>query len=76
MGLLSFLEPTRTFALTGLRLLEGNFVVIRRVMGVAKARGPEAAARLRNFVAEQVTNGFVDDAIARHGIDGVALPAS
>jgi polar amino acid transport system substrate-binding protein len=58
----------------GLRLLEGNFMVIRQAMGVAKTRGPKAAAWLSDFVAESVRNGFVKAAVARHGIDGVTLP--
>ena len=61
----------------GLRLLEGSFMVINQAMGTPKGR--EAGARyLGEFVEDMKASGFVDRALARHGIEGatVAPPAS
>ncbi|WP_322048819.1 ABC transporter substrate-binding protein [Paraburkholderia sp. J67] len=61
----------------GLRLLDERFMVIRQAMGVARARGPQAAAYLADFVEAMKASGFVAQALARHGIAGasVAPPA-
>jgi polar amino acid transport system substrate-binding protein len=62
----------------GLRLLDGRFMVIQQAMGIAKPRGPAAAAFLSAFVEEMKASGFVAHALARHGIEGasVAPPAA
>lgn len=57
----------------GLRLLEERFMVIRQAMGVAKQRGPRAAALLGEFVETMKASGFVAEALARHGIEGAAV---
>jgi polar amino acid transport system substrate-binding protein len=61
-----------------LRLLPGRFMVIEQAMGLPKSRGPAAADAWRAFVEEMKANGFVAQALARHGIQGarVAPPAS
>jgi polar amino acid transport system substrate-binding protein len=61
----------------GLRLLPGRFMVIRQAMGCGKAIGAPAAQYLGAYVEEMKANGFVADALARHGIQGasVAPPA-
>jgi ABC-type amino acid transport substrate-binding protein len=60
-----------------LRLLPGRFMVIRQAMGVHKSRGDAAAAALAAFVEEMKANGFVADALRRHGIAGASVaPAS
>ncbi|MFL9908325.1 ABC transporter substrate-binding protein [Paraburkholderia sp. RL17-337-BIB-A] len=60
--------------LGGLRLLHGNFMVIRQAMGIAKSRGADAAAWLDEFISEATRGGFVRAAITRHQIDGVSVP--
>jgi polar amino acid transport system substrate-binding protein len=57
----------------GLRLLPGRFMVIRQAMATPKERGDEAAAALRQFVEQMKQNGFVADALARHGIKGALV---
>lgn len=58
-----------------LRLLDGNFMVIRQAMGIARSRGTNASARLQTFVSEMVRNGFVAEALARHRVEGVTIAA-
>lgn len=55
----------------GLRLIEDPFMTIRQAMGVAKVRGESAAQYLRAFVDELRMSGWVREALARHGIEGV-----
>jgi len=56
----------------GVRLLDGNFMVINQAM--AAPRGREAgSAYLREFVEEMKASGFVAAALARHGIEGAAV---
>ena len=58
--------------LPGLRLLDGRFMVINQAMGTP--RGREAGARyLTDFVATMKASGFVAQALARHGIEGVTV---
>lgn len=57
----------------GLRLLPGRFMVIRQAMGCARSRGAEAAGFLSSFVEEMKANGFVREALARHGIQGASV---
>ncbi|MFX1766883.1 ABC transporter substrate-binding protein [Paraburkholderia sp. A1RI-2L] len=57
----------------GLRLLDERFMVIRQAMGVAKQRGPHAAAVLGEFVETMKASGFVAEALARHGIEGASV---
>jgi polar amino acid transport system substrate-binding protein len=57
----------------GLRLLPEHFMVIRQAMGTARSRGPVAAAWLSEFVERAKTEGFVADALVRHGIRGAAV---
>lgn len=60
-------------ALGGLRLLPGRFMVIRQAMGTPKSRGDAAARALRLFVEDMKANGFVADALQRHGIEGASV---
>lgn len=62
--------------LGGLRLLSGNFMVIRQAMGISKSRGTEAALWLGHFVSEMVRDGFVRKALTRHQIEGVSVPGA
>ncbi|WP_347555421.1 ABC transporter substrate-binding protein [Robbsia sp. KACC 23696] len=59
--------------LTGLRLLDERFMVIRQAMGLPKSRGPEAASFLAAFVEEMKASGFVADALGRHKIAGASV---
>ena len=57
----------------GHRLLPGRFMVIQQAMGVPKARGDAARAALAAFVEEMKAGGFVQDALARHGVEGASV---
>ncbi len=57
----------------GLRLLPGSFMQIRQAMGLPKSRGAAAAAHLAEFVEQMKREGFVAQALARHGIEGAAV---
>lgn len=57
----------------GLRLLDGDFLLIDDAMAVPRGR-PAAQAWLTRFVEEMKRSGFVADALARHGSEG-AKPA-
>jgi polar amino acid transport system substrate-binding protein len=57
----------------GLRLLPGRFMVIQQAMGCQRSRGPEAAAALSHFVETMKSSGFVERALARHGIQGASV---
>lgn len=59
--------------LEGLRLLPGRFMVIQQAMGLPKGRGDAAAAVLREFVEAMKAEGFVADAMKRHGIHGASV---
>ena len=59
--------------ISGLRLLDGRFMVIQQAMGTPKGRGPEAAQCLALFVEEMKASGFVAAALARHGIEGASV---
>jgi polar amino acid transport system substrate-binding protein len=56
----------------GLRLLPGRFMVINQAMALPRGRGG-ALAYLWDFVEELKATGFVAAALARHGIEGVAV---
>lgn len=57
----------------GLRLLGERFMVIRQAMGVARSRGPQAAAVLADFVERKKASGFIAAALAGHGIEGASV---
>lgn len=57
----------------GLRLLPGRFMEIEQAMGIAKSRGPEAAAALADYVADMKASGFIAEALARHGVQGASV---
>jgi polar amino acid transport system substrate-binding protein len=60
----------------GLRVIEGNFMVIGQASGVP--RGREAAVRyLREFIEEMKASGFVAASLAKSGIaDATVAPAA
>jgi polar amino acid transport system substrate-binding protein len=56
----------------GSRVLDGRFTAVQQSIGTPKGR--EAAAQyLRKFVQNVKTRGLVAEAIARHGVRGVAV---
>ncbi|QEI09117.1 ABC transporter substrate-binding protein [Pigmentiphaga aceris] len=57
----------------GMRLLPGRFMVIQQAMGVPKSRGEAAAQMLRDYVEEMKANGFVAEALQRHGVEGALV---
>lgn len=57
----------------GLRVLPGRFMVIRQAMGLARGRGPAAAAALGTFVEEMKACGFVAESLARHAVAGATV---
>ncbi len=61
----------------GLRLLPGRFMEIRQAMGLPAGRGEAARQALADFVEAMKAEGFVAQALARHGVQGatVAPPA-
>jgi len=59
--------------ISGLRLLDERFMVIRQAMGVPKSRGEQAAQYLAQFVEDMKADGFVAQALQRHGIQGAAV---
>ena len=56
-----------------LKLLEGRFMVIEQAMGMAKSRGVEAIAYLRQFVERAKADGFIASALNRHQINGAGV---
>ena len=59
--------------LPGLRLLPGRFMVIQQAMGVQAGRGDRVEATLRRCVEQAKAGGMVANALARHGVGGVAV---
>jgi polar amino acid transport system substrate-binding protein len=57
----------------GLRLLPGRFMVIEQAMGLPRGRGAQAAAFLNEFVEEMKREGFIAQAMKRHGIEGAQV---
>jgi len=57
----------------GVRVLPGRFMVIQQAMGTPASRGVQARAALADFVEQMKADGFVADALSRHGIVGAAV---
>ena len=57
----------------GLRLLPGRFMVIQQAMGLPKSYGSDASDLLKEFVEEMKSSGFVEQSLARHGIQGASV---
>ncbi|MGH8745384.1 MAG: transporter substrate-binding domain-containing protein [Burkholderiales bacterium] len=58
--------------LPGSRILEGRFTAVQQAIGTPIGRGA-GAAWLREFAAHAKASGLVAQAIARHGVRGVAV---
>lgn len=59
-------------ATPGLRLLDGRFAAMQQAIGVPRGR-EAAAAYLREFVEDVKATGFVEQAIAASGAEGVSV---
>jgi len=57
---------------SGVRMLEGRFMVINQAMGTLQGR-PAGAQYLSAFVEEMKASGFVAEALKRHRIEGAAV---
>ncbi|PSK68351.1 ABC transporter substrate-binding protein [Streptomyces sp. CS149] len=57
----------------GVRVLPGRFMVIQQAMGVPVGRGAAAQELLASFVEEMKADGFVADALERHGVEGASV---
>lgn len=57
----------------GVRVLPGRFMVIQQAMGVPAGRGAAAQELLASFVEEMKADGFVADALERHGVEGASV---
>ena len=57
----------------GLRLLPGRFMEIRQAMGLPASRGEAARQALADFVEAMKAEGFVAQALARHGVQGATV---
>ncbi len=56
----------------GSRVLDGQFTGVRPAIGTPKSRAA-AAEYLRQFVEDVKTSGFVAEAIAKNGVEGVSV---
>ena len=75
LEVLSGLRPrllTDVQQLPGARILDGQFTAVQQAIGTPKAR-TTGAAFLRTFVEEVKASGFVGEAIARNGSQGVSV---
>jgi polar amino acid transport system substrate-binding protein len=75
LEVLSGLRPrliTDVQKLPGARILDGQFTAVQQAIGTPRAR-PAGAAFLRTFVEEVKASGFVGEAIARNGSQGVSV---
>lgn len=59
----------------GVRLLDGRFMVINQAMAMPRDRSPQAHAYLADFVERMKREGFVAEALQRHGIEGAEVAA-
>lgn len=57
----------------GLRLIQPCFMLIRQAMGVPKALEARLIGPLNQFIARSIADGFIADALARHGVEGADL---
>lgn len=56
-----------------LRLLPGAFMTIRQAMTMANKHSPAAKQCMERFMQEQRSSGFIREALARHGMEGVTV---
>lgn len=56
-----------------LRLLPEPFMVIQQAMALPKSKGSQAHQQLEAFLQELKTNGFIEQALQAHGVNGARL---
>lgn len=59
--------------LGGLRLIEPCFMLIQQALGVPKALEPGLLDRLNAFIGRRLADGFIAEALKRHGVEGADL---
>ena len=57
----------------GLRLIEPCFMLIEQAMGVPKSLAARLIGPLEQIIAQSIAEGFIADALARHGVAGASL---
>ena len=57
----------------GLRLIQPHFMLIQQALGVPKHLEVPLIAFLDQFITRLLADGFLADALARHGVEGVDL---
>lgn len=57
----------------GLRLIQPCFMLILQAMGVPKALEARLIGQLNRFIARSIADGFIADALRRHGVEGADL---
>jgi polar amino acid transport system substrate-binding protein len=57
----------------GLRLLPGRFMVIEQAMGQPNHASARAQDALAQFVADMKSNGFIQNSLSRHKIEGATI---
>lgn len=57
----------------GLRLIQPHFMLIQQALGVPKRLEVPLIAFLDQFIARLLADGFLAEALARHGVEGVDL---
>jgi polar amino acid transport system substrate-binding protein len=57
----------------GLRLIQPHFMLIEQAMGVPKARAARLIGHLDQVIARCIADGFIAEALARHGVEGASL---
>jgi polar amino acid transport system substrate-binding protein len=57
----------------GLRQLPGRFMLIQQAMGCPREKSTDATDFLRAFVEDLKASGFINQALARHGIEGCSV---
>lgn len=61
---------------TGLRMIDGHFMVIEQAVGVSQRDGAHRLDCIAEHLNEMKQNGFIADALKRHGIEGAAVARS
>jgi polar amino acid transport system substrate-binding protein len=60
--------------LGGLRLLEGNFMLIQQAMAIPDNRGQLVSDYLDRFILAMKSSGFLSRSLLQHQISGVSIP--
>ncbi|WP_244797733.1 MULTISPECIES: transporter substrate-binding domain-containing protein [Caballeronia] len=58
---------------SGLRMIDGHFMVIEQAVGVSQRDGAHRLDCIAEHLNDMKQNGFIADALKRHGIEGPAV---